>query len=72
MLRSPHENALLQLCGVHPVVCPSLALSRDARFLLTAADRAIKVWDYLTQSNPSFQVCAAGGRRRAGRREGGR
>ncbi|XP_045705221.1 WD repeat-containing protein 90 isoform X2 [Phyllostomus hastatus] len=44
------------LCGVHPVVCPSLALSRDAHFLLTAADRAIKVWDYLTLSNPSCQV----------------
>lgn len=59
----PHENVLLQLCGVHPVACSSLALSRDSRFLLTAADRAIKVWDYLTLSDPSCQVCAAGGRR---------
>ena len=59
--------------SVHPVACPSLALSRDARFLLTAADRAIKVWDYLPQSSPSCQVCAvvgAGGRRQAGQREG--
>ncbi|XP_016076183.1 PREDICTED: WD repeat-containing protein 90 [Miniopterus natalensis] len=45
-----------ELCGVHPVACASLALSRDARFLLTAADRAVKVWDYLTQSDPSCQV----------------
>ncbi|KAM7148990.1 WD repeat-containing protein 90 [Molossus nigricans] len=45
-----------ELSGVHPVACSSLALSRDSRFLLTAADRAIKVWDYLMQSDPSCQV----------------
>lgn len=57
-----HENALLQLSGVHPTACPSLALSRDGRFLLTAADRAIKVWDYLMQANLGCQVCAVGSR----------
>ncbi|XP_054570544.1 WD repeat-containing protein 90 [Eptesicus fuscus] len=45
-----------EFCDVHPVACSALALSGDARLLLTAADRAIKVWDYLTQSNPSCQV----------------
>nr|KAF6272204.1 hypothetical protein mMyoMyo1_020533 [Myotis myotis] len=45
-----------QFCDVHPVACSALALSGDARLLLTAADRAIKVWDYLTQSDPSCQV----------------
>lgn len=64
-----------QFCDVHPVACSALALSGDARLLLTAADRAIKVWDYLTQSNPSCQVCAAedvGRGRQAGEKEGGR
>ncbi|XP_023472469.2 WD repeat-containing protein 90 isoform X5 [Equus caballus] len=45
-----------ELSGVHPTACPSLALSRDGRFLLTAADRAIKVWDYLMQANLGCQV----------------
>nr|XP_031303352.1 WD repeat-containing protein 90 isoform X3 [Camelus dromedarius] len=45
-----------ELCCVHPVACSSLALSGDGRFLLTAADRAIKVWDYLAQASPSCQV----------------
>ncbi|KAM5331996.1 WD repeat-containing protein 90 isoform 3-T3 [Glossophaga mutica] len=56
VLDATSGHVVRELCGVHPVACPSLALSRDARFLLTAADRAIKVWDYLTQSNPSCQV----------------
>ncbi|KAF0881208.1 WDR90 protein, partial [Crocuta crocuta] len=45
-----------ELLGVHPLACPSLALSRDARFLLTAADRAIKVWDYAAKASPGHQV----------------
>ncbi|XP_045639837.1 WD repeat-containing protein 90 isoform X5 [Ursus americanus] len=45
-----------ELPCVPPVACPSLALSRDARFLLMATDRAIKVWDYPTQACPSCQV----------------
>lgn len=60
---------------MHPVACSALALSSDARLLLTAADRAIKVWDYLTQSSPSCQVRAAedaGGGRQGGEEEGGR
>lgn len=70
MLRSSphHKNALLQLSGDQPVACRSLALSRDARFLLTATDRAIKVWDYSMQAGPSYQVCATGGPRWAGER----
>ncbi|XP_036890386.1 WD repeat-containing protein 90 isoform X1 [Sturnira hondurensis] len=56
VLDATSGRVVRELCGVHPVACPSLALSRDARFLLTAAGRAIKVWDYLMQSNPSCQV----------------
>lgn len=70
-----HDDVLLQFCDVHPVACSALALSGDARLLLTAADRAIKVWDYVTQSDASCQVGAVqdvGGCRQAGEEEGGR
>ncbi|XP_063573219.1 WD repeat-containing protein 90 isoform X7 [Pongo abelii] len=45
-----------ELPGVHPEPCPSLTLSEDARFLLIAAGRTIKVWDYTTQASPGPQV----------------
>ncbi|XP_012515021.1 PREDICTED: WD repeat-containing protein 90 [Propithecus coquereli] len=45
-----------ELCGVHPVACPSLALSEDARLLLTAAGRTVTVWDYSAQRSPGSQV----------------
>ncbi|XP_054442774.1 WD repeat-containing protein 90 [Pteronotus mesoamericanus] len=56
VLDATSGRVVRELCGIHPGACPSLALSEDARFLLTAADRAIKVWDYLTQSGPGCQV----------------
>nr|XP_055220737.1 WD repeat-containing protein 90 isoform X3 [Gorilla gorilla gorilla] len=45
-----------ELPGVHPEPCPSLTLSEDARFLLIAAGRTIKVWDYATQASSGPQV----------------
>ncbi|XP_061256590.1 WD repeat-containing protein 90 isoform X7 [Bos javanicus] len=42
-------------CG-HPAACVSLALSADGRFLLTAAERAVRLWDYTTQAGLSCQV----------------
>ncbi|XP_010837950.1 PREDICTED: WD repeat-containing protein 90-like, partial [Bison bison bison] len=42
-------------CG-HPAACASLALSADGRFLLTAAERAVRLWDYATQAGLSCQV----------------
>ena len=55
------------------MACPSLALSRDARFLLTATDRVIRVWDYPAKASPGCQVgaegrCVAGGGRAGGGR----
>ncbi|XP_063652450.1 WD repeat-containing protein 90 isoform X19 [Pan troglodytes] len=50
------ESTVFQLPGVHPEPCPSLTLSEDARFLLIAAGRTIKVWDYATQASPGPQV----------------
>ncbi|OWK11286.1 hypothetical protein Celaphus_00006721 [Cervus elaphus hippelaphus] len=42
-------------CG-RPAACASLALSADGRFLLTAAERAVRLWDYAVQASPSCQV----------------
>ncbi|EFB17141.1 hypothetical protein PANDA_008932, partial [Ailuropoda melanoleuca] len=56
VLDTTSGHVVRELPCVPPVACPSLALSRDARFLLMATDRAIKVWDYPTQACPSCQV----------------
>ncbi|XP_057384735.1 WD repeat-containing protein 90 [Balaenoptera acutorostrata] len=45
-----------ELSCVPPAACSVLALSGDGRFLLTAADRAIKVWNYSAQAGPGSQV----------------
>ncbi|KAB0401628.1 hypothetical protein E2I00_007286, partial [Balaenoptera physalus] len=45
-----------ELSCVPPAACSVLALSGDGRFLLTAADRAIKVWNYSAQAGPGCQV----------------
>ncbi|XP_055265016.1 WD repeat-containing protein 90 isoform X3 [Moschus berezovskii] len=42
-------------CG-HPTACASLALSADGRFLLTATERAVRLWDYAVQASPGCQV----------------
>lgn len=42
-------------CG-HAAACASLALSADGRFLLTAAERAVRLWDCATQAGLSCQV----------------
>ncbi|XP_030878405.1 WD repeat-containing protein 90 isoform X4 [Leptonychotes weddellii] len=54
VLDTTSGRVVRELPGVHPVACPSLALSRDARFLLTATDRAIKV--YIGHSEPIHAV----------------
>lgn len=41
---------------MHRTSCSSLALSKDGRFLLTAGDKVIKVWDYQMRFDISFQV----------------
>uniref|UniRef100_A0A8C6J029 WD repeat domain 90 n=1 Tax=Melopsittacus undulatus TaxID=13146 RepID=A0A8C6J029_MELUD len=45
-----------EVSPVHKVSCSSLALSKDGRYLLTAGDKVIKVWDYQMHSNINFQV----------------
>lgn len=57
----PHSKcALPQLSCGRPAACASLALSADGRFLLTAAERAVRLWDYAVQASPSCQVCVPG------------
>ncbi|XP_074014459.1 WD repeat-containing protein 90 [Numenius arquata] len=45
-----------EVSPVHKVSCSSLALSKDGRYLLTAGDRVIKVWDYGMRFDVNFQV----------------
>lgn len=61
VLQSHHKDAFPQLPGASSGACSSLAVSGDARLLLTAACQAIKVWDYSMQAGPACQVCAMGG-----------
>ncbi|XP_060030083.1 WD repeat-containing protein 90 [Erinaceus europaeus] len=56
VLDSVTGRVLRELSGLYPAGCPSLALSGDARFLLMAADQAVKVWEHSTQAGPSCQV----------------
>ena len=55
------KHALPQLSCGNPAACASLALSADGRFLLTAAERAVRLWDYAMQAGLSCQVCVLGG-----------
>lgn len=41
---------------MHKLSCSSLALSKDGRYLLTAGDKVIKVWDYQMRFDINFQV----------------
>ncbi|XP_010019599.1 PREDICTED: WD repeat-containing protein 90, partial [Nestor notabilis] len=45
-----------EVSPVHKLSCSSLALSEDGRYLLTAGDKVVKVWDYQMRSNNNFQV----------------
>ncbi|XP_023584304.1 WD repeat-containing protein 90 [Trichechus manatus latirostris] len=56
MLDVTSGRSVRELSGVHPVACSSLAFSKDACLLVTASDRAIKVWDSPTQARPGCQV----------------
>ncbi|KAL4676625.1 hypothetical protein H8959_010770 [Pygathrix nigripes] len=56
VLDAASGRIIRELPGVYPEPCSSLMLSEDARFLLMAAGRAVKVWDYTTQASPGPQV----------------
>ncbi|XP_006894964.1 PREDICTED: WD repeat-containing protein 90 [Elephantulus edwardii] len=56
VLDATSGRIIRELSGVHPVACSSLAFSEDARLLVTASDRAIKVWNSPTQVHSGCQV----------------
>ncbi|XP_075851028.1 WD repeat-containing protein 90 [Microcebus murinus] len=56
VLDAASGRTVRELRGAHPRACPSLALSEDACLLLTAAGRAVTVWDYAAQPSPGSQV----------------
>ncbi|RXM28033.1 WD repeat-containing protein 90 [Acipenser ruthenus] len=45
-----------EIPNVHKHVCSSVSVTDDARFLLTAGDKAVKVWDYHMKHDINFQV----------------
>lgn len=49
-----------QVSQVHKQSLSSLAMSPDARYLLTAGDRVIKVWDYGMRFDVNSQVRTPG------------
>ena len=51
---------------MHKLSCSSLALSEDGRYLLTAGDKVIKVWDYQMRFDINFQVLPTKGGKGAG------
>uniref|UniRef100_A0A7M4DUR7 WD repeat-containing protein 90 n=1 Tax=Crocodylus porosus TaxID=8502 RepID=A0A7M4DUR7_CROPO len=56
VLDSKTGRLVREVSHVHKQYCSSLALSEDARYMLTAGDRVIKVWDYRMSFNINFQV----------------
>lgn len=47
----------LQVSEVHKHQCVSLAVSEDGRYLLTAGQNSLKVWDYDMHLDVNSQVC---------------
>ncbi|XP_058141551.1 LOW QUALITY PROTEIN: WD repeat-containing protein 90 [Dasypus novemcinctus] len=56
VLDAESGRVVRELSAIRPAACSSLALSEDARFLLTAGDWAVRVWDYPTRAGPGCQV----------------
>ncbi|XP_066496904.1 WD repeat-containing protein 90 [Tiliqua scincoides] len=56
VLNSKTGRLIRTVSHVHKQSCSSLALSPDARYLLTAGDRVIKVWDYGMRFDINSQV----------------
>ncbi|KAK0151285.1 WD repeat-containing protein 90 [Merluccius polli] len=54
-ISSKTGRLLREVSEVHKQRCVSLAVSKDSRYLLTAGDDAIKVWDYEMLLNISAQ-----------------
>ena len=44
------------MSNIHRGSCSSLAVSRDGKYLTTAGDRLVKMWDYHMRLDINFQV----------------
>ena len=48
---------LSEVSNIHRSECTSLSVDRAGRYLLTAGDNVVKVWDYGMMLDLNFQVC---------------
>lgn len=52
-----HSGILLsEVSNIHRGNCSSLAVSRDGKYLATAGDKVVKIWDYHMRLDINFQV----------------
>ena len=46
-----------QVSNIHRSGCSCLVTSKDGKYLVTAGDKVLKVWDYCMRLDINFQVC---------------
>ena len=51
-----HAKPLFQIANIHRSRCTSVDVSNDGRFLATAGDKVVKIWDYHMRQDLNFQV----------------
>lgn len=58
LLKLDSQNGVLlsEVSNIHRGSCSSLAVSRDGKYLATAGDRLVKMWDYHMRLDINFQV----------------
>lgn len=58
-LSATNGQLLSEVSNIQRSECTSLAVDRTGRYLLTAGDKAVKVWDYSMALDLNFQVLAS-------------
>ena len=53
---SSNGQLLSDVAHIHRTQCTAVSVSRDGRYLLTAGDNVVKVWDYGMTLDLNFQV----------------
>ena len=53
---SSNGQLLSDVAHIHRTQCTAVSLSRDGRYLFTAGDNVVKVWDYGMTLDLNFQV----------------